>query len=181
VADRGAGASTPFGLLAAQLTDRLRWGNLAKSLIFMPMAISFVGASVIWKLIYDARPAGQDQIGILNALYLWFGGTDPQTWLTIPFWNNFFLMIVLVWIQTGFAMVILSAALRGIPEETIEAAIIDGASPVPDLLQDQGAADHGHHRRGLDHDHDHRAQGIRHRAGDDQRAVADAGSGQLHV
>jgi alpha-glucoside transport system permease protein len=121
--------STAFGLLAAQLTDRLRWGNLAKSLIFMPMAISFVGASVIWKLIYDARPAGQDQIGILNALYLWFGGTDPQTWLTIPFWNNFFLMIVLVWIQAGFAMVILSAALRAIPEETIEAAIIDGANP----------------------------------------------------
>jgi alpha-glucoside transport system permease protein len=121
--------STAFGLLAAQLTDRLRWGNFAKSLIFMPMAISFVGASVIWKLIYDARPAGQDQIGILNALYIWFGGTEPQTWLTIPFWNNFFLMIVLVWIQAGFAMVILSAALRAIPEETIEAAIIDGANP----------------------------------------------------
>lgn len=121
--------STAFGLLAAQLTDRLRWGNLAKSLIFMPMAISFVGASVIWKLIYDARPAGQDQIGILNALYIWFGGTEPQTWLTIPFWNSFFLMAVLVWIQAGFAMVILSAALRAIPEETIEAAIIDGANP----------------------------------------------------
>jgi alpha-glucoside transport system permease protein len=121
--------ATMFGLLAAQLTDRIWWGNIAKSLIFMPMAISFVGASVIWKLIYDARPAGQEQIGILNALYLWFGGTDPQNWLTIPFWNNFFLMIVLVWIQAGFAMVILSAALRAIPEETIEAAILDGASP----------------------------------------------------
>jgi alpha-glucoside transport system permease protein len=121
--------ATLFGLLAAQLTDRIWWGNIAKSLIFMPMAISFVGASVIWKLIYDARPAGQDQIGILNALYLWFGGTEPQTWLTIPFWNNFFLMIVLVWIQAGFAMVILSAALRAIPEETIEAAILDGANP----------------------------------------------------
>ncbi|MCH2094212.1 MAG: sugar ABC transporter permease [Rhodobacteraceae bacterium] len=121
--------STGFGLLAAQLTDRLSWGNIAKSLIFMPMAISFVGASVIWKLVYDARPAGTDQIGILNALYIWFGGTEPNTWLTIPFWNNFFLMIVLVWIQTGFAMVILSAALRGIPEETVEAAIVDGANP----------------------------------------------------
>ena len=121
--------STAFGLLAAQLTDRISWGNLAKSLIFMPMAISFVGAAVIWKLIYDTRPVEQDQIGILNALYLFFGGTDPQTWLTIPFWNNFFLMIVLVWIQTGFAMVILSAALRGIPEDTIEAAVIDGAGP----------------------------------------------------
>ena len=121
--------STVFGLLAAQLSDRVRWGNLAKSLIFMPMAISFVGAAVIFKLVYDSRPAGQEQIGVLNAIYLWFGGTDPQSWLTIPFWNSIFLMIVLIWIQTGFAMVILSAALRGIPEETVEAAIVDGANP----------------------------------------------------
>jgi len=121
--------STAFGLLAAQLTDRIGWGNLAKSLIFMPMAISFVGASVIWKLVYDARPEGQEQIGILNAIYLGLGGAEPQTWLTIPFWNSFFLMAVLIWIQTGFAMVILSAALRGVPEDTIEAAIIDGANP----------------------------------------------------
>ena len=121
--------STAFGLLAAQLSDRIRWGNLAKSLIFMPMAISFVGAAVIWKLVYDTRPVDQEQIGVLNALYLFFGGTEPQTWLTIPFWNSFFLMIVLVWIQTGFAMVILSAALRGVPEDTIEAAIVDGANP----------------------------------------------------
>lgn len=121
--------STAFGLLAAQLTDRIGWGNIAKSLIFMPMAISFVGASVIFKLVYDTRPIGQDQIGILNAVYLWFGGAEPQTWLTIPLWNNVFLMVVLIWIQTGFAMVILSAALRGIPEDTIEAAIIDGANP----------------------------------------------------
>ncbi|QYK40451.1 MAG: sugar ABC transporter permease [Paracoccaceae bacterium] len=121
--------STAFGLLAAQLTDRLRWGNFAKAMIFMPMAISFVGASVIWKLIYDTRPLGQEQIGILNAIYLALGGSEPQNWLQIPFWNNFFLMAVLVWIQAGFAMVILSAALRAIPEETIEAAIIDGAGP----------------------------------------------------
>ncbi len=122
--------STIFGLLVAQLTDRLSWGNIAKSLIFMPMAISFVGASVIWKLVYDARPEGTEQIGVLNALYVWFGGTEPAQWLTIPIWNNFFLMVVLIWIQTGFAMVILSAALRGIPEETIEAAIVDGAGPL---------------------------------------------------
>jgi len=122
-------ASTFFGLLAAQLTDRISWGNIAKSLIFMPMAISFVGAAVIFKLVYDARPLDEGQIGILNAVYLALGGSEPQTWLTIPFWNNFFLMAVLVWIQTGFAMVILSAALRGIPEETIEAAIVDGANP----------------------------------------------------
>ncbi len=122
------GLATAFGLLAAQLTDRIRWGSIAKSMIFMPMAISFVGASVIWKLIYDTRPEGQDQIGVLNALWVWFGGT-PQTWLTNIPWNNFLLMVVLIWIQTGFAMVILSAALRGIPEETVEAALLDGASP----------------------------------------------------
>ena len=121
--------STAFGLLAAQLTDRIAWGNIAKAMIFMPMAISFVGASVIWKLIYEARPEDVEQIGVLNALYIWFGGDAPQQWLTIPFWNNFLLMIVLIWIQTGFAMVILSAALRGVPEETVEAAILDGANP----------------------------------------------------
>ncbi|MBL1435370.1 MAG: sugar ABC transporter permease [Rhodobacteraceae bacterium] len=121
--------ATGFGLLAAQLTDRLKWGNIAKSLIFMPMAISFVGAAVIFKLVYDMRPIEQEQIGILNALYLNFGGEAPIAWLTTPFWNSFLLMAVLVWIQTGFAMVILSAALRGIPEETIEAAIVDGANP----------------------------------------------------
>ncbi|WP_309084816.1 sugar ABC transporter permease [Chelativorans sp.] len=121
-------ATTFFGLIAAALTDRIAWGNIAKSLIFMPMAISFVGASVIWKFIYDYRPAGSEQIGLLNAIVTGLGG-DPQAWITVPFWNNFFLMVVLIWIQTGFAMVILSAALRGIPEETIEAAVIDGASP----------------------------------------------------
>lgn len=200
-------ASTAFGLLIAQLTDRIAWGSIAKSLIFMPMAISFVGASVIFKLIYDARPADVPQIGILNAVWMNFDGGimsilmlkilptivlagfvgivgyliwivgrsiiepgrsqppwwltglravfviggawllwlslksifgiwtvqpnygEPQQWLTLPFWNNFFLMVVLIWTQTGFAMVILSAALRGIPEETVEAAIIDGANP----------------------------------------------------
>ena len=203
--------STAFGVLAAQLTDRIWWGNIAKSLIFMPMAISFVGASVIWKLIYDTRPTDQAQIGLLNALWLKLGGGfwsvvvvkvlpaltigalalaiiwmmwllgrpllqgvggnlwakvgrviavaigawltyvlvgwivgiftadlvygKEQTWLTIPFWNNFFLMIVLVWIQTGFAMVIISGALRGVPEETIEAAILDGASPFQVFFQ----------------------------------------------
>ena len=122
--------ATAFGLLAAQLTDRIGWGNVAKSLIFMPMAISFVGAAVIWKLVYDTRPINQEQIGVLNSLLLTFGGDEPRQWLTIHFWNSFFLMAVLIWIQTGFAMVILSAALRGIPEETIEAAIVDGANPM---------------------------------------------------
>ncbi|WP_417667457.1 carbohydrate ABC transporter permease [Roseibium sp.] len=128
-----AGA-TFFGLIAAALTDRISWGNIAKSLIFMPMAISFVGASVIWKFIYDIRGENADQIGILNAIVVAFGG-EPQAWITIPFWNNFFLMIILIWIQTGFAMVILSAALRGISEETIEAAVLDGASPLQIFLK----------------------------------------------
>ncbi len=119
--------ATGFGLVIAFLTDRIWWGNIAKSLIFMPMAISFVGASVIWKFIYDYRGEGSEQIGLLNAIVEAFGGT-PQAWITIPFWNNFLLMAILIWIQTGFAMVILSAALRGIPDETIEAAIIDGAN-----------------------------------------------------
>jgi alpha-glucoside transport system permease protein len=120
-------ACTFLGLVIAVLTDRIWWGNIAKSLVFMPMAISFVGASVIWKFIYEYRGSGETQIGLLNAVVTFFGG-DPQVWIALPFWNNFFLMAILIWIQTGFAMVILSAALRGIPEETIEAAVIDGAS-----------------------------------------------------
>ncbi len=118
-------ASTFLGLLVAQLTDRIRWGNIAKSLIFMPMAISFVGASLIWKFVYANNP----DIGLINALRFFFGASEPLDVLQLRFWNNFFLMAILIWIQTGFAMVILSAALRGIPEETIEAAIIDGANP----------------------------------------------------
>ncbi|MGA9253026.1 MAG: sugar ABC transporter permease [Roseobacter sp.] len=118
-------AATFLGLLVAQLTDRLSWGNIAKSLIFMPMAISFVGASLIWKFVY----ANNADIGLINALRDFFGAKEPLDVLQVQFWNNFFLMVILVWIQTGFAMVILSAALRGIPEETVEAAIIDGANP----------------------------------------------------
>ncbi|TKT82720.1 sugar ABC transporter permease [Aquamicrobium sp. LC103] len=120
-------ACTFLGLVIAVLTDRIWWGAIAKSLIFMPLAISFVGASVIWKFIYEYRGAGQTQIGALNAIVQYFGGT-PQVWISTPFWNNFLLMAILIWIQTGFAMVILSAALRGIPDETIEAATIDGAN-----------------------------------------------------
>ena len=121
--------ATAFGLVIAVLADRLWWGNIAKSLVFMPMAISFVGASVIWRFVYDYRGAGDTQIGVLNAIVTAFG-LPPQAWITIPFWNSVFLMVILIWIQTGFAMVILSAALRGIPEETLEAARIDGANDV---------------------------------------------------
>ena len=117
-------AATFLGLVIAQLTDKLRWGNIAKSIIFMPMAISFVGASLIWKFVYANDP----DIGLINAVRDMFGLGAVDV-LQLPFWNNFFLMVLLIWVQTGFAMVILSAALRGIPEETIEAAIIDGANP----------------------------------------------------
>lgn len=118
-------ASTFLGLLVAQLTDRIAWGNIAKSLIFMPMAISFVGASLIWKFVYANNP----DIGMINAVRFALGATESLDVMQLRFWNNFFLMVILIWIQTGFAMVILSGALRGIPEETIEAAIIDGANP----------------------------------------------------
>ncbi|HZP19452.1 MAG TPA: sugar ABC transporter permease [Bauldia sp.] len=121
--------ATSLGLIIAVLADRVWWGNIAKSLIFMPMAISFVGAAVIWKFVYTYRGPGIEQIGVLNAIWTALG-FDPQAWITIPYVNSFLLMIILVWIQTGFAMVILSAALRGIPEETLEAARIDGASEV---------------------------------------------------
>ncbi|MEM7491670.1 MAG: sugar ABC transporter permease, partial [Pseudomonadota bacterium] len=87
--------------------------------------ISFVGASLIWKFVYAVDP----EIGIINAIRNTIG-LVPLDPMQVGFWNNFFLMVILIWIQTGFAMVILSAALRGIPEETIEAAIIDGANPV---------------------------------------------------
>ena len=122
-------ASTAVGLIVAVLADRVWWGNFAKSMVFMPMAISMVGASVIWRFVFYYRGAGSEQIGILNAMVTGMG-LDPQPWITIPFWNNFFLMAILIWIQSGFAMVILSAALRGVPTETIEAARIDGASEI---------------------------------------------------
>lgn len=121
--------STSLGLVIAVLADRVSWGSIAKSLIFMPMAISFVGASVIWKFVYDYRGTDQAQIGALNALVVSLGG-QPQAWLSsIPI-NNFFLMAILVWVQTGFAMVLMSAALRGVPDETLEAARIDGAGEI---------------------------------------------------
>ena len=121
--------STAFGLLIAVLADRVRWESIAKAFIFMPMAISFVGASIIWNFVYDQNPAGTDQIGILNAAITGLG-FDPVIWLNQEPWNNFFLMVILIWIQTGFAMVILSAALKSVPDETLEAARIDGANEV---------------------------------------------------
>jgi len=118
-----------IGLAFATLADRLRRGEaVAKSMIFLPMAISFAGASIVWKLIYSFRPAGfGSNIGLLNGIMLGLG-QNPVSWLDIHTWNNLFLMVIMVWMQTGFAMVVLSAAIKSIPDEIIEAARIDGAS-----------------------------------------------------
>lgn len=118
-----------IGLIFAALADRLRRGEaVAKSLIFLPMAISFVGATVTFRLIYAYRPQGfGTNIGLLNGIMEAFG-RDPVAWLTIQPWNNLMLMAIMVWMQTGFAMVVLSASIKAIPDEIVEAARIDGAS-----------------------------------------------------
>ena len=128
------GIATPFtvvmGLLVAILADRSKFERVSKSLIFMPMAISFVGASVIWNFIYEVKPAGAPQIGLLNAIVVGLGG-QPQAWpayTAISPWNNLFLVVIVVWLQAGYAMVLFSAAIKGIPEEIIEAARVDGAT-----------------------------------------------------
>lgn len=119
--------STIFGLAYAAFIDKSRGEKIFKALVFMPMAISFVGASIIWRFVYDAKPADQDQIGLLNQVVVWFGG-EPVFWLQNSPWNTFFLIVVLIWIQTGFAMVILSAAIKGVPAEQLEAAELDGTN-----------------------------------------------------
>jgi alpha-glucoside transport system permease protein len=119
--------STVIGLAMAVLADRIKHESLAKALVFLPMAISFVGASVIWRFVYDSsRLAGEEQIGVLNAL--WVGlGNEPRFWLLETPWNNFLLIVAMIWMQTGFAMVVLSSAIKGVPTELLEAARIDGA------------------------------------------------------
>lgn len=117
-----------LGLVMAILTDKLKYEKLAKTIIFMPMAISFVGAGVVWKFIYTYRPVMANQIGLLNQIIILFGG-EPQGWLMKGLWmNNLSLIFVGIWIWTGFCMVILSAAYKGIPRELMEAARVDGAS-----------------------------------------------------
>lgn len=127
----GTGACIFFGLIIAVLADRTaKWfETVLKSLIFMPMAISLVGAGVIWLFIYAYRPEGTAQIGLLNAMLAGLG-LQPQPWLFNQPWNNLFLIAILVWMQTGYAMVILSAAIKGIPAELMEAARIDGANEI---------------------------------------------------
>jgi alpha-glucoside transport system permease protein len=118
-----------IGLALAALTDRLRRGEaVAKSLIFLPMAISFVGAAVVWRLVYSFRPEGfGTNIGLLNGIKSGLG-MSPTPWLQQDPWNNLLLMVIMVWMQTGFALVVLSAAIKSVPDEIIEAARIDGAS-----------------------------------------------------
>jgi alpha-glucoside transport system permease protein len=119
--------TTVLGLTLALLVDRVRGESVYKSLIFMPMAISFVGASIIWKFVYNYREPGQPQIGLLNQLALAVGWDNPPNWLLTAPLNNFLLMVILVWVQTGFAMVVLSAAIKAIPGDVIESARVDGA------------------------------------------------------
>ena len=120
-----------LGLLIAVMTDRLRptWEKVSKSLIFLPLAISFVGASVIWRFVYYYQPPGAEQIGLLNAIVTALGG-DPVAWLIQRPWNNLFLIFIMIWLQTGFAMVILSASVKGVPKDLLEAARIDGAGEI---------------------------------------------------
>jgi len=125
----GTGFSVSLGLLIAVLVDRIKREALAKSFIFLPLAISFVGASVIWKFVYAWQPAGRPQIGILNAVVTAFGA-EPIPWLINAPLNTFALILIMIWLQTGFAMVVLSAALKGVPSELLEAARIDGANEI---------------------------------------------------
>jgi len=119
--------STIFGLAYAVFIDKSRGEKVFKILVFMPMAISFVGASIIWRFVYTAKPADQEQIGLLNQILVWFGG-EPVQFLQNSPWNTFFLIVVLIWVQTGFAMVVLSAAIKGVPAEQLEAAELDGTN-----------------------------------------------------
>jgi alpha-glucoside transport system permease protein len=132
----GSTLTVAFGLVIAVLADRSKFERVSKSFIFLPMAISFVGASIIWNFIYEFRPEGQTQIGLLNAVVTTFGGT-PQAWPQLTdsslllfgaSINNLFLIVIVIWLQAGYAMVLFSAALKGIPEELLEAGRVDGAN-----------------------------------------------------
>ena len=120
--------STLLGLTLALLLDRMRREAISKSLIFMPMAISFVGAGIIWGLVYEYRDPSQPQVGLLSQITMWLGIDNPPNWLLWQPFNNFLLMIIMIWIQVGFAMVVLSAAIKAIPADVIEASELDGAT-----------------------------------------------------
>ena len=117
--------STGIGLVYAVLVDRIRFERIAKALMFLPIAISMVAASIIWKFVYAYRSAGEDQIGLLNQILVWLH-LDPYNFLLSDPWNTFFLIVILIWIQAGFAMTILSASIKAIPDDIVEAARLDG-------------------------------------------------------
>ena len=119
--------STASGLIYAVLVDRTRFEKVAKTLVFLPMAISMVGAGIIWKFVYDYKPANRPQTGLANQFLVWLGMDTQQFLLNWP-WNTLFLIAVMVWIQAGFAMTVLSASIKAIPDDIIEAAKLDGAS-----------------------------------------------------
>ncbi len=119
--------ATVVGLAYAIFIDKSRGERYFKALVFMPMAISFVGAGIIWRFVYEYRSGDREQIGILNAIVVAFGG-EPVQWLQTDPINTILLIVVMIWIQTGFAMVVLSAAIKGIPTEQIEAAQLDGTN-----------------------------------------------------
>ncbi|WP_236628807.1 carbohydrate ABC transporter permease [Cryobacterium roopkundense] len=119
--------STIAGLAYAVFIDKSRGEKYFKTLVFLPVAISFVGASIIWRFVYTARPADQEQIGLLNGIVVALGG-QPIDFIAESPWNTLFLIIVLIWAQTGFAMVVLSAAIKGVPVEQLEAAELDGTN-----------------------------------------------------
>jgi alpha-glucoside transport system permease protein len=118
-------ASTAIGLIYAVLIDRARFEKFAKALIFLPMAISLVGASIIWRFVYDYRDGDRPQIGLLNQL-LHSMGFDTYRFLQDQPWNTFFLIVIMIWVQAGFAMTILSASIKAIPDDIVEAARLDG-------------------------------------------------------
>ena len=126
----GTSFTVAAGLLVAVLADRSRFETAAKTLIFLPMAISFVGAGVIWNFVYAVKPVSAPQIGLLNAITTGFGA-QPQAWTAFftP-WNNFFLIVIVIWLQTGYSMVLFSAAIKGIPQEILEASRVDGATEI---------------------------------------------------
>jgi alpha-glucoside transport system permease protein len=123
--------STAIGLLYAVLVDKSRVESFAKALIFLPMALSLVGASIIWRFVYEFRPNQQNiqQIGLVNQFLVWVG-LDPVNLLLVPFWNNLLLIVVMIWIQAGFAMTLLSAAIKAIPADITEAATLDGVGGI---------------------------------------------------
>lgn len=130
----GTAGAVGLGLLIAGLVDRVKHESMAKTFVFLPMAISLVGASVIWSFIYAWRPGSSGQIGLLNAI--WTGlGQEPVPWLQKDPLNTFLLIVILIWLQTGFAMVVLSAAIKGVPVEITEAAALDGATPRQQFLK----------------------------------------------